>query len=104
SLAVETPVDRSRKELDRASAALAEFKARYGEDKIAAALALQQQRQQLDVQIKAADLAVSTAKARLAAVKSATPASVMSGALSGDLSSPGLDDLRSRYNAAKSQL
>ncbi|MGY5799736.1 GumC family protein [Rhizobium sp. LEGMi12c] len=104
SLGIETAADRSRKELDRASAALAEFKARYGEDKIAAAKELRQQRQQLDVQIKAADLAVRTAKARLAAVKSATPASVLTGALSGDLSSPGLDDLRSRYNAAKSQL
>ncbi|MDK4717567.1 succinoglycan biosynthesis transport protein [Rhizobium sp. CNPSo 4039] len=104
SLGAETAADRSRKELDRASAALAEFKARYGEDRIAAAEALRQQRQQLDVQIKAADLAVRTAKARLAAVKSATPASVLTGALSGDLSSPGLDDLRSRYNAAKSQL
>ena len=104
SLGVETAVDRSRKEFDRASAALAEFKARYGEDKIAAAETLRRQRQQLDVQIKAADLAVRTAKARLAAVKSATPASVLTGALSGDLSSPGLDDLRSRYNAAKSQL
>lgn len=104
SLGVETAVDRSRKELDRASAALAEFKARYGEDRIAAAETLRRQRQQLDVQIKAADLAVRTAKARLVAVKSATPASVLSGALSGDLSSPGLDDLRSRYNAAKSQL
>jgi uncharacterized protein involved in exopolysaccharide biosynthesis len=104
SLGVETAVDRSRKELDRASAALAEFKTRYGEDRIAAAETLRRQRQQLDVQIKAADLAVRTAKARLAAVKSATPASVLSGALSGDLSSPGLDDVRSRYNAAKSQL
>lgn len=104
SLGVETAVDRSRKELDRASAALAEFKARYGEDRIAAAEALRQQRQQLDVQIKAADLAVRTAKARLVAVKSATPASVLGGALSGELSSPGLDDVRSRYNAAKSQL
>lgn len=104
SLGVETAADRSRKELDRASAALAEFKARYGEDNIAAAEALRQQRQHLDVQIKAADLAVRTAKARLAAVESATPASVLTGALSGDLSSPGLDDLRNRYNAAKSQL
>jgi uncharacterized protein involved in exopolysaccharide biosynthesis len=104
SRGAETASDRSRKELDRASVTLAEFKARYGEDKIAAAAVLRQQRQQLDVQIKAADLAVRTAKARLAAVKSATPASVLTGALSGDLSSPGLDDLRSRYNAAKSQL
>ncbi len=104
SLGAETASDRSRKELDRASAALAEFKVRYGEDRIVAAEALRQQRQQLDVQIKAADLAVRTAKARLAAVKSATPASVLTGALSGGLSSPGLDDLRSRYNAAKSQL
>lgn len=104
SLGAETAADRSRKELDRASAALADFKARYGEDRIAAAEALRQQRQQLDAQIKAADLAVRTAKARLAAAKSATLASVLTGALSGDLSSPVLDDLRSRYNAAKSQL
>ncbi|MFK0163020.1 succinoglycan biosynthesis transport protein [Rhizobium sp. NPDC090279] len=104
SLGVETAADRSRKDLDRASAALAEFKARYGEDKIMAAETLQRQRQQLDLQIRAADLAVRTAKARLTAVKSATPASVLSGALSGDLSSAGLDDLRSRYNAAKTQL
>ncbi|MGY5778626.1 GumC family protein [Rhizobium sp. LEGMi135b] len=104
SLGVETAANHSRKELDRASAALAEFKGRYAEDKIVAAEALRQQRQQLDIQIKAADLAVRTAKARLTAVKSATPASVLTGALSGDLSSPGLDDLRNRYNAAKSQL
>ncbi|NEI68214.1 succinoglycan biosynthesis transport protein [Rhizobium lusitanum] len=104
SLGVETAVDRSRKEFDRASAALAEFKARYGEDKIAAALALQQQRQQLDGDIKAADLAVRSARARLMAAKSATPASVLSGALSRDLSSAGLDDLRSRYSAARAQL
>jgi uncharacterized protein involved in exopolysaccharide biosynthesis len=35
------------------------------------------------------------------AAKSATPASVLSGALSGELSSAGLDDLRNRYSAAK---
>lgn len=104
SLVAETPADRSRKELDRASAALAEFKAHYGEDKIAAAMALQQQRQLLDGQIRAADQAVSVAKARLAAAKTATPASVLSGALSGDLASAGLDDLRSRYSAARAQL
>jgi uncharacterized protein involved in exopolysaccharide biosynthesis len=103
-LVAETPADRSRKELDRTSAALAEFKARYGEDKIAAAMALQQQRQLLDGQIKAADQALSAAKARLAAAKTATPASVLSGALSGDLASAGLDDLRNRYSAAKAQL
>ncbi|TXI02471.1 MAG: succinoglycan biosynthesis transport protein [Rhizobium sp.] len=104
SLGTETAVDRSRKELDRASASLAEFKARYGEDKIAAAVALQQQRAQLDAQVKAADLAVSAARARLTAARSATPASVLSGALPGNLSSAGLDDLRSRYSAAKAQL
>ncbi|MFT4003808.1 MAG: succinoglycan biosynthesis transport protein [Rhizobium sp.] len=100
----ETTVDRSRKDFDRASAALTEFKARYGEDKIAAALTLQQQRQQLDGEIKAADQAVRSARARLSAVRSATPASVLSGALPADLSSAGLDDLRGRYSAAKAQL
>ncbi len=96
--------DNSRKELERASAALAGFKAQYGEDRIAAALALQEQRQQLDGDIKAAGLAVRSAKARVSAVKSATPASVLGGALPGDLASAALDDLRSRYNAAKAQL
>ena len=104
SLEVETAADRSRKEFDRASAALAEFKTHYGEDKIAAALALQQQRQLLDGEIKAAGLALRAAKSRLASVRSATPASVLSGALSGDVASAGLDDLRSRYSAARTQL
>lgn len=99
-----TATDRSRKELDRASAALAGFNARYGEDKIAAALALQQQRQQLDSDIKAADLAVRNARANVSAARSATPASLMSGALPADLASGGLDDFRSRYSAAKAQL
>ena len=100
----DTAADFSRKELERSSAALAGFKAQYGEDRIAAALALQEQRQQLDGDIKAADLAVRGAKARVSAVKSATPASVLSGALPGDLASAALDDLRSRYSAAKTQL
>lgn len=104
SNAGDAATDRSRKELDRASAALAGFKARYGEDKIAAALALQQQRQQLDSEIKAADLAVRSAKASVSAARSATPASLMSGALPADLTSAGLDDVRSRYSAAKAQL
>ncbi|KAA1185940.1 succinoglycan biosynthesis transport protein [Rhizobium tropici] len=104
SLGVETAADRSRKEFDRASAALAEFKAHYGEDKIAASLVLQQQRQQLDSEIKAAGLALRAARSRFASVKSATPASVLSGTLSGDVASAGLDDLRSRYSAAKTQL
>ncbi|MBM7044651.1 MULTISPECIES: succinoglycan biosynthesis transport protein [Rhizobium] len=100
----DTAADDSRKELERASAALAGFKAQYGEDRIAAALTLQEQRQQLDSDIKAAGLAVRSAKARVSAVKSATPASVLGGALPGDLASAALDDLRSRYNAAKAQL
>lgn len=104
SNAVDTATGRSRKELDRVTAALAEFKAEYGDDKIAAALALQDQRRQLDSEIKTAELAVRTAKANVAAARSATPASLMSGALPADLTSPGLDDLRSRYSAAKSQL
>ncbi|MDL2401474.1 succinoglycan biosynthesis protein exop [Rhizobium mayense] len=93
--------DPSLKELDQAKAALAAFKAQYGDDKIEAALDLQRQRQQLDGEIKAAETAAQNAKARVAAAKSATPASVMSGALPRDLSSAGLDDLRSRYRAAK---
>lgn len=100
----DTAADFSRKELERTSAALAGFKAQYGEDRIAAALALQEQRQQLDGDIKAADLAARGAKARVSAVRSATPASVLSGALPGDLASAALDDLRSRYSAAKTQL
>ncbi|AYG58129.1 succinoglycan biosynthesis protein exop [Rhizobium jaguaris] len=94
-------VDRSLKELDQARAALANFKAQYGDDKIEAALDLQQKRQQLDGEIKAAEIAVQSAKVRVSAAKSATPASVVSGALPGNLSSAGLDDLRSRYSAAK---
>lgn len=104
SSAGDTATDRSRKALDRASAALADFKVRYGEDKIEAALALQQQRQQLDSEIKTADLAVRNAKANVSAVRSATPVSLVSGALPADLASAGLDDLRSRYGAAKAQL
>ncbi|NLS18059.1 succinoglycan biosynthesis transport protein [Rhizobium sp. P40RR-XXII] len=104
SLGVETAADRSRKELDRASAALAEFKAHYGENKIAAALALQQRRQRLDGDIKAAEQAVRAARSRLASIRSATPASLLSGASSGDAAFTGLDDLRGRYSAAKAQL
>ncbi|WP_267553131.1 succinoglycan biosynthesis transport protein [Rhizobium rhizogenes] len=99
-----TAVDRSRKELDRASAALASFKAQYGEDKITAAVALQQQRQQLDNDIKAAELALRSARANVSAAKAATPASLMSGALPPDLAAAGLDDIRSRYSAAQAQL
>lgn len=100
----DTATDRSRKGVDRASAALADFKARYGEDKIAAALALQQQRQQLDIEIKTADLAVRNARANASAAKLATPASLLGGALPADLAPAGFDDLRSRYSAAKAQL
>ncbi|KEA05286.1 succinoglycan biosynthesis protein exop [Rhizobium rhizogenes] len=96
-----TPADRSLKNLEQAKAALADFKAQYGDDKIAAALDLQAQRQRLDGEIKASEAAVLSAKARASAARSATPATVMSGALPGDLSSAGLDDLRSRYSAAK---
>ncbi|HEY0121701.1 MAG TPA: succinoglycan biosynthesis protein exop [Rhizobium sp.] len=95
------PDDRSLKNLDQAKAALADFKAQYGDDKIASALDLQAQRQRLDGEIKAAEAAVLSARARASAARSATPATVMSGALPGDLSSAGLDDLRSRYSAAK---
>ncbi|WFU09534.1 succinoglycan biosynthesis protein exop [Rhizobium sp. CB3090] len=95
------PADKSLRELDRAKAALADFKVQYGDDRIQAALDLQQQRQQLDGEIKAAEAAVQSARARLSSAKSATPASVTSGALSGALSSASLDDLRSRYSAAK---
>ena len=95
------PADRRLTDLDQAKAALADFKAQYGDDKIEAALDLQQQRQQLDGEIKASEAAVQSAKARVLAAKSATPASVLSGALSGELSSAGLDDLRNRYSAAK---
>jgi len=104
SSAGDTAGGRSRKELDRASAALADFKARYGEDKIAAALAMQDQRRQLDSEIKAADMAVRSARANASAAKSATPASLLSGALPADLAPAGFDDLRSRYSAAKAQL
>jgi len=93
--------DRSLKTLEQAKAALADFKARYGDDKIAAALDLQARRQLLDGEIKASEAAVLNAKARASAVRSATPATVISGALPGDLSSAGLDELRSRYSAAK---
>lgn len=95
------PADRSLKNLEQAKAALVDFKAQYGDDKIAAALDLQAQRQRLDSEIKASEAAVLSARARASVAKSATPATVMSGALPGDLSSVGLDDLRSRYSAAK---
>lgn len=95
------PADRSLKSLEQAKAALANFKAQYGDDKIAAALDLQAKRQRLDGEIKASEAAVLSAKARASAARSATPATIMSGALPGDLSSTGLDDLRSRYSAAK---
>ncbi|MBB4567292.1 GumC family protein [Rhizobium leucaenae] len=95
------PADKSLKDLAQAKAALADFKTQYGDDRINAALDLQQRRQELDGEIKAAEAAVQSARARLSAAKSATPASVTSGALSGSLSSAALDDLRSRYSAAK---
>ncbi|ENN88237.1 putative succinoglycan biosynthesis transport protein [Rhizobium freirei PRF 81] len=100
----DTASGRSRKELGRASAALADFKARYGEDKIAAAVATQDLRRQLDSEIKAADQAVRSARANASAAKSATPASLLSGALPAGLAPAGFDDLRSRYSAAKAQL
>lgn len=93
--------DKSQKALDRAKMALASFKAQYGDDRIAAARALQEQRQQLDEDIKASEETVLHAKARLSAARSATAATVMSGGLPADLSSAGLEDLRSRYSAAK---
>ena len=96
-----SPADRSLKNLDQAKAALANFKAQYGDDKIAAALDLQTQRQRLDGEIKASEAAVLSARAHVSAARAATPATVMSGALPGELSSAGLDDLRSRYSAAK---
>ncbi|MEZ2222471.1 succinoglycan biosynthesis protein exop [Rhizobium sp. RCC_161_2] len=95
------PADRSLKNLEQAKAALANFKAQYGDDKIAVALDQQAQRQRLDGEIKASEAAVLSARSRASAARSATPATVMSGALPGDLSSAGLDDLRSRYSAAK---
>ncbi|MQB44138.1 succinoglycan biosynthesis protein exop [Rhizobium sp. ICMP 5592] len=95
------PADRSLKNLDQAKAALANFKAQYGDDKIAAALDLQAQRQRLDGEIKASEAAVLSARAHVSAARAATPATVVSGALPGELSSAGLDDLRSRYSAAK---
>lgn len=93
--------DKSLKALDQAKAALASFRAQYGDDRIAAARDLQEQRQQLDADIKASEETVLRAKARLSSVRSATAATVMSGALPADLSSAGLEDLRSRYSAAK---
>ncbi|MFT4181234.1 MAG: succinoglycan biosynthesis protein exop [Rhizobium sp.] len=93
--------DKSQKALDQAKMALASFKAQYGDDRIAAARALQEQRQQLDEDIKASEEMVLHAKARLSAARSATAATVMSGGLPADLSSAGLEDLRSRYSAAK---
>jgi uncharacterized protein involved in exopolysaccharide biosynthesis len=93
--------DPSLKNLEQAKTALADFKAQSGDDKIAAALDLQAQRQRLDGEIKASEAAVLSARARASAARAATPAIVMSGALPGDLSSAGLDDLRGRYSAAK---
>ncbi|HEX8044347.1 succinoglycan biosynthesis protein exop [Rhizobium sp.] len=96
-----SPADRSLKNLDQAKAALVNFKAQYGDDKIAAALDIQAQRQRLDGEIKASEAAVLSARAHVSAARATTPATVVSGALPGELSSAGLDDLRSRYSAAK---
>ncbi|MDE1991629.1 MAG: succinoglycan biosynthesis protein exop, partial [Rhizobiaceae bacterium] len=104
ALPANTPADKSRKALDQAKAALSAFRAQVGDDKIEAALEMQQQRQQLDAAIKDAGKAVQSAKSRLAAAKSATPTTILNGTASGDLSSPALDDLRSRYSAANTVL
>lgn len=97
--------DTSRKAYDDAMAALDDFKARAGEDKISAALKLQQQKQDLD---RALDKAVGDAQAatiRLAAAKAVRISDVLSGSLSPDLGSPAaLEDLRNRYASAKSAL
>ena len=95
------PADQSLKSLEQAKTALTNFKAQYGDAKIAAALDIQAQRQRLDGEIKASEARALSARAHASAARSATPATVMSGSLPGDLSSASLDDLRSRYSAAK---
>ena len=96
--------DTTRVAYEQAKAALAAFEAQTGDDKIKAAVELQRQQQQLDADIKTAETDVQAAKARVTAAKSTTLANVLGGAVSSDLSSSGLDDLRSRYVAAKTGL
>lgn len=97
--------DASRKAYDDASAALADFKAKTGEDKIDAALKLQQQKQAMDGDVARATAAAQAATIRLTAAKAVRLSDVLNGAISPDLGSPAtLEDMRNRYAAAKSTL
>jgi uncharacterized protein involved in exopolysaccharide biosynthesis len=98
-------LDAGSKAYDQAVAALAAFKAEVGEDKIRAAVELQQQRKDMDAEVAAAANSIQAAGIRVTAAKSAKLADVLDGSLSPDLGSPaGLEDLRNRYAAAKSTL
>lgn len=98
-------VDASQKAYDQAAAALASFTAAAGQDKIAAAIDLQQQKEQLAKQATDTERAVVDARIRLTAAKSAKLSDVLDGSLSPDLrSSPALEALRDRYAAAKTAL
>jgi uncharacterized protein involved in exopolysaccharide biosynthesis len=98
-------VDANRKAYDHAAAALAAFDTQTGQDKIQAAIDLQQQKTQLDRQAADAEKAVVDARIRLTAAKTAKLSDVLDGSLSPDLrSSPALEDMRDRYAAAKTTL
>lgn len=98
-------VDASRKAYDQAAAVLASFTNAAGEDKIKAAIDLQQQKEQLGRQAADAEKAVVDARIRLTAAKTAKLSDVLDGSLSPDLrSSPALEALRDRYAAAKTTL
>ncbi|WP_111161592.1 succinoglycan biosynthesis protein exop [Rhizobium tubonense] len=97
--------DASSKAYDQAVAALAAFRAEVGDDKIKAAVELQQQRKDMDAEVAAAANAVQTAQIRITAAKTTKLADILDGSLSPDLGSPaGLEELRNRYAAEKSTL
>ncbi|WP_188079909.1 succinoglycan biosynthesis protein exop [Neorhizobium sp. P12A] len=98
-------IDANRKAYDQASAALAAFNTQTGQDKIKAAIDLQQDKSELDKQAADADKAVDATRIRLTAAKTAKLSDVLDGSLSPDLrSSPALEDMRDRYAAAKTTL
>lgn len=95
----------SRKAYDQAASALAVFTKTTGEDRIKAAIDLQQQKAALVQQADEAAKALATARVRLTATRGAKLADVVDGSLSPDLrSSPALEDLRNRYAAAQTTI
>ncbi|MGA1800706.1 hypothetical protein [Rhizobium sp. HT1-10] len=103
--AAEQAMESERKTYDAANAALTAFKARTGDDKIAAASELMARREALGHQLAAADKEAQAASIRLTAAKSVKMSDVLDGAISPDLGSPAvLEDLRNRYAAARTTL